>query len=255
LRLLALVLGSLVAVAVAVVWSNAGNGNAVQSPPVVSINTVGPDAGAPDVATPEAPVVVRPAPTDTPSNGSAVGALHGFAYPIAGGCLPQGDQLMPNAPRQYRLGVHEGVDFYGVDNCTPVTAGTPVLAAKAGRVIRADLAYVGLTPTEVQRLAANPTGEEALDKYRGRQVWIDHGGGIVTRYCHLQDIAPGITVGMQVTQGQLIAFVGETGTPESVTNPGQEYHLHFEVRVGASFLGKDLPPAEVRSLYRTLFSP
>src|SRR5262249_23519912 len=153
-------------------------------------------------------------------------------YPIVGGCLPKGDQLMPNAPRPYRNGIHEGVDFYQVDNCTAITRGTNVIAAKGGRVVRADLNYVDVTAAEVAAYEANPNTEEALDKFRGRQVWVDHGNGIVTRYCHLNGIAPGITVGTQVTQGQLIAFVGESGTPESVSNPGTELHLHFELRIG-----------------------
>jgi hypothetical protein len=48
--------------------------------------------------------------------------------------------------------------------------------------------------------------------------------------------------------------VGESGTPEAVTNPGVEIHLHWEVRVGDSFLGADLPSNEVRALYEGLFS-
>jgi murein DD-endopeptidase MepM/ murein hydrolase activator NlpD len=188
-----------------------------------------------------------------PTNGAS--ALHGFALPIAGSCLPKGDQLMPNAPRPYRQGIHEGIDFYQVDNCTAITNGTPVLAVYAGRVVRADLGYVDPTREEVAQYLANPNNEQSLDKFRGRQVWIDHGGGVITRYAHLAGVAPGITVGMMVAQGQLIAYGGESGTPESVNNPGHEYHLHFEVRVGDSYLGKGLPPAEVRRLYQTLFSP
>ena len=57
--------------------------------------------------------------TQVPASPTAVpNPLTGFSYPIAGGCLPKGDQLMPNAPRTYRQGTHEGVDFYQVDNCT-----------------------------------------------------------------------------------------------------------------------------------------
>jgi murein DD-endopeptidase MepM/ murein hydrolase activator NlpD len=190
-----------------------------------------------------------------PAATAAVPVLRGFVYPVAGACLPKSDQLLPNATRSYRNGIHEGVDFYGVDNCTPIGKGTEVLAAKAGRVIRADLSYTDLTPSELAAYTANPNTEEALDKFRGRQVWIDHGGGVVTRYAHLGGIAPGIAVGALVSAGQLIAFVGESGTPESLTTPGSEYHLHFEVRVGDSFLGKGLSPAEVRRLYQELFSP
>jgi murein DD-endopeptidase MepM/ murein hydrolase activator NlpD len=56
-------------------------------------------------------------------------------------------------------------------------------------------------------------------------------------------------------QGQLVAYVGESGTPESVSSPGRENHLHFEVRIGDSYLGKALPAAQVRTLYMTLFGP
>jgi murein DD-endopeptidase MepM/ murein hydrolase activator NlpD len=188
-----------------------------------------------------------------PSNGSA--SLSGFIYPIAGGCLPKGDQLMPNAPRTYRNGVHEGVDFYGVDNCAAIGLGTPVHAAKAGRVIRVDRNYVDMNPTSLAAVQANPTTPESIDAFRGRQVWIDHGGGVVSRYCHLSAIADGLQVGSTVNAGDVIASVGESGTPESISNPGHEYHLHFELRIGDSYLGAGQAPAQVRALYLALFSP
>jgi murein DD-endopeptidase MepM/ murein hydrolase activator NlpD len=179
--------------------------------------------------------------------------LHGFLFPIAGACLPKGAQLMPNAARDYRKGVHEGVDFYNSDNCTRITRGTTVLAAKAGKVIRADVGYV--RPTLAQNNAAlkDPNTDASLDQFRGRQVWIDHGGGVVTRYCHLDGIVKGIATGIVVTASQPIAMVGETGTPSSYTNPGHEYHLHFEVRIGDSYLGKGQPIAKEREMYVGLF--
>ena len=194
---------------------------------------------------------VRVQPTATPS----LTELRGYLFPIAGGCLPSGDQLMPNADRSYRNGVHEGIDFYESDNCTRIGIGTSVVAARAGRVVRADLSYSDPTSAEMARYLANPNTEEALDKFRGRQVWLDHGGGVVTRYAHLEGIAQGISVGSQVQAGQLIGYVGESGTPESLTQPGTEYHLHFEVSVQADYLGKGLAPGEVRALYQRFFSP
>ena len=179
--------------------------------------------------------------------------LTGFIFPIAGACLPKGDQLMPNAPRPYRNGVHEGVDLYESDNCTRISRGTPVVAAKAGTVVRADVNYNELTAAELARLNLNPTTDEAVDEFRGRQVWIDHGAGVVTRYAHLFSVAPGITPGTRVTQGQLIAYVGESGTPESVEAPGSDNHLHFEVRIGDAFLGKWRGQADVRAFYADLF--
>jgi murein DD-endopeptidase MepM/ murein hydrolase activator NlpD len=193
-------------------------------------------------------------PTPTPVPTPSAADLRGFIYPIAGGCLPKGDQLMPNAPRPYRKGTHEGVDFYDADNCTKIARGTPVVAAKDGVVVRADLSYTDLTREQLKILDEQPDSPEALDLYRGRQVWVDHGNGVTTRYAHLSAIAPGIVKGTPVKAGQLIANVGESGTPESVTAPGSEYHLHFELRTNDSFLGSGLPPSEVRQLYRTLFT-
>ena len=190
-------------------------------------------------------------------DGTGGSELAGFVFPITGGCLPQGDQLMPNAPRSYRNGTHEGIDLYESDNCASITLGTHVVAAKAGRVIRVDLEYIDPTAAEMAQYLADPTTEASVDKFRGRQVWIVHddAGQLVTRYAHLSGIAPGITVGAIVSTGQLIAFVGESGTPESVTNPGQEYHLHFEVRMGPSYVGFSQAPEQVRAIYQALFSP
>lgn len=167
---------------------------------------------------------------------------------------------MPNAPREYRGGIHEGVDFYDIDNCTTIEMGTPVVAVKDGVVIRADHDYTPLTSEELaaanQRIAdGDPNAFEVIDLFRGRQVWVEHEGGILTRYAHLDGIAPGIEVGGTIVQGQDIAYVGDSGTPESIGSPGQEAHLHFEVRLAESFLGAGLPPEEVRDIYTQFFSP
>lgn len=186
--------------------------------------------------------------------------LRGFLYPVEGGCLPGYDGLMPNAPRAYRNGVHEGVDWYPGSACAVIERATPVYAMYDGVVLRADHRYADITPEQVVELAAKTQAQgysdpETLDIYRGRQVWVDHGRGVVTRYAHLDGVAPGIFPGRAVARGDLLGFVGESGTPESVTAPGTELHLHAEVRVGESFLGADLPPGEVRLLYERLFGP
>ena len=200
-------------------------------------------------AEPSAPKATAPPPAPA----KPAPDLRGFAFPIAGGCLPKSERLIPGAPRPYRKGVHEGIDFYNSDNCTRIVKGTEVLAAKAGRVIRADLSYVDLTTATVAIYLKDPTAAASVDQFRGRQVWIDHGAGVVTRYCHLSGIAPGMATDMDVTAGQLIAFVGESGTPSSTRQIGTQYHLHFEVRVGDSYLGHGLPAKEVRPLYEELF--
>lgn len=201
-----------------------------------------------------------PAPaTPTPTMTTADARLTGFLYPIAGACLPSSENLMPNAPREYRSGIHEGVDFYSGYNCTDIPVNTAVMATRAGTVIRAGAAFVEMTLEELNTILARTqaqgyTDAEALDKFRGRQVWVDHGNGLVTRYCHLAGIPDGITEGMQVRAGDPIGFVGDSGTPEAVTNPGVEIHLHWEIWVDGSYLGAGLPAGEVRAIYERLFS-
>jgi murein DD-endopeptidase MepM/ murein hydrolase activator NlpD len=59
----------------------------------------------------------------------------------------------------------------------------------------------------------------------GRAVQLEHMGDRVTTYGHLSEIAPGITEGATVEQGQVIGYVGSTGL---ATGP----HLHYEVEEG-----------------------
>jgi murein DD-endopeptidase MepM/ murein hydrolase activator NlpD len=186
--------------------------------------------------------------------------LRGFVQPLQGACLPSRDVVMPNAARAWRHGTNEGVDYYNGDVCAAVHAGDPVLAMADGVVVRADLNYQDLTALQFDVLAAKTATEtttdpQTLDAYGGRQVWIDHGNGVVTRYQNLSSIRRGIDVGVDVTAGQVIGTVGESGIPESVTAPGTQVHLHVEVRVGANFLGQGLPPDQVRALYERLFTP
>lgn len=206
---------------------------------------------------PDASYTPAPTPSPTPSPPNPVGT--GFRFPIDGACLATSENLWPNAPRDYRYGIHEGMDFYGYDNCTTIVEGTEVVAVKAGTVIRADHDYVGLTAAELNDLLTRSeqqgfTDAEALDRFRGRQVWIDHGGGIVTRYAHLSGIPDNIQEGTSVSAGQVVGYVGDSGTPESVTDPGLEIHLHFEIRVGSSYLGAGLPFDQVQYLYNEVFS-
>jgi len=202
-------------------------------------------------------VTATPPTADTPTPPPAI---TGLLIPIEGACLPQVDDLMPNAPRDYREGVHEGVDFYSYASCTDLPKGTPVLAVKTGRIVRADHGYQDLTPDTLAALEERVAAGEAnafdvVDAFRGRQVWIDHGGGVVTRYAHLSAVDEAIQVGMVVKVGSVVGYVGDSGTPESVRAPGTEDHLHFEIRVGDGYLGQGLPPAEVRALYEAAFAP
>lgn len=98
----------------------------------------------------------------------------------------------------------------GVDIAPP--AGTPIVAALAGTVVF--------------------RGE--MSGY-GNFTCIRHAAKLTTCYGHQQRFASSIRVGTQVTQGQLIGYVGSTGHS---TGP----HLHFEVRLGPDFSGRPVDP-------------
>lgn len=200
-----------------------------------------------------------PAATATPAPdpaGPAVIELTGFAMPIAAACLPDIDSVMPNAPREYRNGVHEGVDLYPELACAGIQRGTEVRAMADGIVVRIDHEYQPITRAEA---AVQDSSPASLDRFRGRQVWVEHGvlesgEAVVTRYAHLDNVAADLEVGDQVREGRVVGYVGNSGTPEGLDDPDAEIHLHFEVRIGEGFLGQGEPPDIVRESYIELLS-
>lgn len=94
---------------------------------------------------------------------------------------------------------HQGVDY-------AAPRGTPVKALGAGKVT-----FVG------------------WKSGYGKSVAVQHGGGIETHYAHLSRYAKGLKKGDTVDQGQVIAYVGATGT---ATGP----HLDFRVRKNGKFI-------------------
>lgn len=85
---------------------------------------------------------------------------------------------------------HAGLDV-------AVARGTPVRASAEGKVL-------------------------AVDEYffNGKTVFIDHGNGLITMYCHLDRID--VQTGATVSKGQLLGLSGKTGR---ATGP----HLHWSV--------------------------
>jgi len=107
--------------------------------------------------------------------------------------------------------MHRGLDFRA-------TSGTPILAAMDGTVARAGWA----------------------GGY-GRQVRLNHSGGLSTSYSHMSRFA--VSPGARVRQGQVIGYVGSTGLS---TGP----HLHYEMYRG----GQTINPRSVRFTERAQLS-
>lgn len=205
-------------------------------------------------------VIVAPRTTADPANtarvepGQPIGSspgqgrgispvVRGLLLPIDGAEIPSALDLLPNSPREYRAGWHEGIDF-------AADRGTPVRAAAAGTVVRVDREFVdwdddALAAALEAAVALGYTPDETLDRIRGRQVWIDHGRRVVTRYVHLDAVAD-LFVGQTVARGQVVGAVGSSGFQEG--GP----HLHLEIRVGDDYLGDRLEgDALVRVLIRS----
>jgi murein DD-endopeptidase MepM/ murein hydrolase activator NlpD len=96
---------------------------------------------------------------------------------------------------------HSGLDIAAAE-------GTAIEAAAAGRIIN--------------------TGDYF---FNGNTVFIDHGQGMITMYCHMNSIA--VNEGQEVSKGEIIGSVGQTGR---VTGA----HLHWSVILNQTMVNPEL---------------
>lgn len=163
--------------------------------------------------------------------------LDGMTSPIDGAQLTSYSRLYPGASRLYRLGVHQGIDFFGYRR------GWPVVVMADGVVVRASLVYDDVSVDDFERMVfesemLGETPPQYLERLEGKQVLIDHGNGILSFYAHLDQIAAGIVPGATVRAGQPLGTVGVSGTLAE-SQPGTVgSHLHFEIRIGERYLGQ-----------------
>lgn len=120
-----------------------------------------------------------------------------------------GDIIWP-LPAQYDS-ISSGYGYRTFDNAfhdaidIPAPSGTPIYAVNDGTIIMYQWVNTG----------------------GGNKVVIDHGSSITTTYCHLSKFQSGLSVGSEVKQGDIIGYVGTTGS--STGN-----HLHFRIAVDGS---------------------
>ena len=130
----------------------------------------------------------------TPLAESFVGTLK-LIIPVTGVRPDQLTDTFADARSEGR--VHDAIDI-------PAAAGTPVVAAADGEIARLFLSERG--GTTIYQFSADKK--------------------LVFYYAHLQRYADGLMAGKSVHQGEIIAYVGDTG------NAGTgNFHLHFSISV------------------------
>ncbi len=185
--------------------------------------------------------------------------LDGLVMPIAGMRLPRHPGVYPGARRLYRYGVHAGVDFFNDQGAkVKIQMGTPARAADAGKVIRCDANFIDMNAQQFSRvmnecLRAHQTSEANENLLRGCQVWIDHGNSLITRYAHLDKIKPNLKVNQFVKQGDVVGFIGVSGTGQNLSGRTKYPHLHFEIQLDGHYLGYGLTPQETIGIYEDIF--
>ena len=160
------------------------------SPTITVAPTPSPSAQASETPPPEN---TEPA-SDTTLVGSFVGRLK-LVIPVQG---VRPDQLLDTFMEARTEGrVHDAIDI-------PAPAGTPVVAVADG---------------EVARLFQSERGGVTVYQFSADKKLIYY-------YAHLQRYADGLAAGKTVRQGEVIAYVGDTG------NAGAgNFHLHFSISV------------------------
>jgi len=96
---------------------------------------------------------------------------------------------------------HAGLDV-------AVASGTPIKASAQGKVLAVDDYF-----------------------FNGKTVFVDHGNGLITMYCHMDSFD--VQTGETVNKGQLLGLSGKTGR---ATGP----HLHWSVILNGAMVDPQL---------------
>jgi murein DD-endopeptidase MepM/ murein hydrolase activator NlpD len=235
---------------------------ATPTPPAPTPTEV-PAEPTPTPAPPPEPVVVvvdRPPPSYDEALGYAQTLAPSMVLPSDCGLPIDVPESLPNSPREYRSGIHQGVDFICSER------GRDAVAAAAGRVVMVVGDYVSPTPADrdallgiAGQLGATPPWTLAM--LYGNFVIVDHGlvdgvGHVVSAYTHLDSVDPDIAIGQLVEAGTRLGEIGNLGTSSCSTGvlDPPSLHLHWEIYVDDLYLGAGLDVAQTREVYRALFA-
>lgn len=114
---------------------------------------------------------------------------------------PLSERVRINSAFGYRLNPVSGkwAGHQGIDYAAP--KGTPIRATAPGKI-----AFIG------------------VQNGYGKVIFVDHGNAYSTVYAHQSRFKNGLKQGADVEKGQIIGYVGSTGTSTGS-------HLHYELRI------------------------
>jgi murein DD-endopeptidase MepM/ murein hydrolase activator NlpD len=182
-----------------------------------------------------------------------------ISLPVDTCTIPFGNlNLVVGAPRAYRSGIHNGLDF----NCN--TTDHVIESAAAGQVIFVVNDYVNASTEDrdavlAQTVPAFDTPFWTLAYLYGNFVVIDHafsgGERAVTIYAHLSEVDSQILPGVLVDGGTPLGFVGNSGTSAAsagIENNDGSVHLHWELHVNDRPIGYLESPTDTQPLYEQI---
>jgi murein DD-endopeptidase MepM/ murein hydrolase activator NlpD len=131
-----------------------------------------------------------------------------FVWPTTGTITSPYSLWRVSTDPRYKSGPHRAIDIAN-------SKGTPIAAIADGTVSN-------IYPSEIS----------------GNIIEIDYGGGVKTAYHHLSGYADNIAIGTQVSQGQVVGYMGSTGSASTGS------HLHFELWMNGERVNPNnyLPP-------------
>ena len=245
-----------------------GAGTEAESPGIAAGGTPQPSTGAPAPGSgPAEPATITPNGRRPLGDPIPLEAARAAAERLAANIVVPSDcepvpldraSALPNAPRPYRSGTHQGIDF----GCP--ARGHPAVAALAGRVVVAVGDFEDPTPLEWNQLLDTASAIGATPPYTlvmlyGNHMAVDHGiidgvGHVVSLYAHLDGLEPGIRPGLSVEAGQRLGTIGNSGTRAGAAGAvHDQLHLHWELHIDGQYLGIGLSHDDTRAVYATLF--